>query len=333
MGFVQRIASTVVASHLVNQNIPLSAAKTTTVGNKVFLALRVDSGSAVTGISDSKGNTWTLDQSSVSATNRAHLAHAQLTAALIGLGDSVTVTLSPAGQIAAAIFEYSGVVASGSPDVGVVAGSATAALTGSAGPTATTAQPDEIALSVAAVGTSQASFTVPDGFTERATGQGQLDFAEKVLSATGAVTAAYSWPTSSNWGIALETFRLITQVAGVTATAVSAAPVGSATGTATVTGVVAGCSSAAPVGSVSVPASASPAGVVASTVSMAPPGMATVSVSIAGLVAQSVSEAIVGLVQTRSARDITLVVGPISDSRLIVGPISDSRLLVGPISD
>jgi hypothetical protein len=205
--FVKRVASTVIAASNLNQVVPLAAATSIPVGHTLIVAMRTSGGAGVSSISDSKGNTYTVDQSSASATTRAHIGSVPVSVPLIGLGDTITVHLSLAAQLSCAVYEYSGLLIPTAADQGATGGNATAATSGSAGPTGTTTQADELAATVAAFAVAQGSFTVPAGFTERASGLTQVDLADEALSAVGTVTAGWTGFTSSAWGVVVQTYK------------------------------------------------------------------------------------------------------------------------------
>lgn len=240
--FVQRFVS---ASPASAASLVVTVAATTTAGNFAILAGKLSGGVAVSTVVDSRGNTWTVDKKSANASGgTAFVASARLTTAL-QVGDTITVTPAATASGAFAAYEYSGI--SASPADASATGNGTST-TASAGPTSATVQANELAVSVVASGSSLAGLTPPAGYTERASGQttNAVDLADRVLSATGAQTAAWTIP-NVQWAEVLQTYKSATPAASNTSSAsLAASPVyvTSKSGS-TITSLVKGTSAAA----------------------------------------------------------------------------------------
>ncbi len=123
-------------------------------------------------------------------------------------GDSATVTATTGGlsdQILI-VLEYSGMAASAVLDV-TAAANAGAAVSAVAGPTATTAQADELAIAgISMSGAHGGIISVSDSFTLEDDGL-TGGVASKILAATGTPQTTFSWTTSRGWATAIATFK------------------------------------------------------------------------------------------------------------------------------
>lgn len=84
------------------------SANQASLGNKLILA--VQGSNHVTSVTDSKGNTWTVDSFGATGTTQASICSCTPTSALT-TGDTITVTLASATAIAYTLEEFSGLQA------------------------------------------------------------------------------------------------------------------------------------------------------------------------------------------------------------------------------
>lgn len=86
----------------------LTVTASTTVGNHIVLMVGCSGGRTVTGVTDSKGNTWTVHYTAGNSSFvGCSVASAKITTQLVN-GDTISITPSAAGFIAAVAQEYSG---------------------------------------------------------------------------------------------------------------------------------------------------------------------------------------------------------------------------------
>lgn len=204
--YVQRVIS---AGPAANTAHNLTPSANTTQDNRLILAIKTSGGVAVTSVTDSASNTWTLDRQSANTSGgRCCIASAHLSTALT-TSSTVTVNVASSASLAVAAYEYSGVDSGSAPDTGAAAsGSGTSAASGTTG---TTAQANELAISVVASGSSLAGLTGPSGYTVRDSGQtaNAVDLAEKVLTATGTESTTWTIPSVA-WASCVETYKSAT---------------------------------------------------------------------------------------------------------------------------
>lgn len=186
------------ATYVLSQTSPwaIQPAHNTTQGNTLLLVVKTSASITVTGVTDSKGNTWTVDETPGSTNANITLVRAALTAALT-TGDTISIALSAtSGNVCAQLLEFSGLAAA-PLDQHTNANSLTLSVT--VGPTGATTKASEIVVTaVARGGTAGATvWTPPSGYTEVPTGLGGagddlVDSAYKILTTTGTQTATWS---------------------------------------------------------------------------------------------------------------------------------------------
>jgi hypothetical protein len=213
--YVQRFAS--YGNTAINHTVTVAA--NTTQGNFAVLAIRTGGGAAVSSVSDSKGNTWTVDrQTTNTSLARGAIATARLASALT-TSDTITVTLASSQFANVAAFEYSGVATSSPFDQSAINnGSGT---TASAGPTGTTTQADELVVGFAGTGSANTGFTPPVGWNNRASNSTNIAFSDKVVSSTGTHSASWTIPSAA-WAVVIATYKAAVTVTTVTAVPASA---------------------------------------------------------------------------------------------------------------
>lgn len=197
LGFVQMAGAAFFATYAAGTNAT-SLAHNTTQGNTLIAVVKTSSGQNVTGVSDSKGNTWTQDQEGQFAGGatvtqfRAHLDTALTTS------DTVSFTTGATGANGMVeLVEFSGI-----PSVSPVDANTNANVAGQTlniGPTGATTVPAEIATTaVCRAGTTGSTvWGVPAGWTEvpsglNASGGDLADFAYKILSTTQTLSATWT---------------------------------------------------------------------------------------------------------------------------------------------
>jgi hypothetical protein len=128
---------------------------------------RIGTGSTVTisSVTDSRGNTWTVDKTQGSGPS-AHLVSTGQDVGTLQSGDTITITIS--GSIAAgtAIFdEFSGMDITSSRVDKTAGNSAGATTARDAGTTAATTQADELVVGAFAIAGDETSLTVGSGYS------------------------------------------------------------------------------------------------------------------------------------------------------------------------
>jgi hypothetical protein len=225
-GYVQETATYQNTTTTSETSHAIPVAKATTVGNTVVVTV-VCSGAVTVTVTDSKGNTYTVDRSQqFSTTETVAIAHGYQTAALT-TSDTITVTVSASQWMTVACEEFVGMLSASPADVGA---SATVGASPDAAPTsgasATTAQASEIVIGV--IGTTGGpTLTVASGWTTFPVGQLNpqgASFARQhlpayqIATATGTFTMSASASTTTNWAAAVQTYKAVTAV-GPTVTA------------------------------------------------------------------------------------------------------------------
>lgn len=208
MGYVQRVASGAGAANTLTHNVAVTA--TTTVGNRVILAVKSPSSSTVASVTDSRGNTWTINKTT--SLSNATIVSTVMTTALQS-GDTITITLTvTSNSVTWAAYEYADAVS-----VDATGANTGSGLSGSA--PVTTTMTDEIIVAIVGVGQPESTVSIA-GWTIRDSGQvgsarGALQFAELVAATPGVQTAAWSWTAASaGFGIAVVAFKTSTSAAG-----------------------------------------------------------------------------------------------------------------------
>jgi hypothetical protein len=175
---------------------------TTTVGNHL-VCRAVHSGGVLTGITDSKGNTWQIDEDgTASDTSSGSMASTKLTSALVN-ADTITLTFFATSRAAATVEEFSGLATTSWYDVGSIAAEA-ASTSADSGLTATSAVADSLIIgNLAYVGTIT-SFT-PESLSpawvldQQVASTGTVRAVQgthRIVSATGTFAFKATWTTS-----------------------------------------------------------------------------------------------------------------------------------------
>lgn len=175
-----------------------------------FVVLRcgtVNAGRTMTGVVDSKGNTYTLDVND--STTVAFIASGYISTALVN-GDTITVTIDVAATFMGDAVEYTGIVSSGALDQtktnsnGVSTSWTTTA-------TAPTTQADELCVAMARHGadirsTPEGTWTEESDFRAATTGRSMVT-QYKIVSATGAYSGDGTWDSATGSTASIATYR------------------------------------------------------------------------------------------------------------------------------
>jgi hypothetical protein len=193
-----------------NTTVAVTLSVTPAAGNTLIGYMRGGSNFALSSISDTKGNTWTIDAVTASTNTTAAVYSCQPTTPLVS-GDVVTFTLAgSAASKTASIYEFSGVLNPSPVDQTAIANSGTTNTTGSAGPTATLTGSNDLVFTGCATSTSNTSTYNASGYTMINTSLGTAfaGGAYKILSgSTAAQSVTYTWTTTGNWAVALATYK------------------------------------------------------------------------------------------------------------------------------
>lgn len=165
-------------------------------------------GRTMTGVADSRGNTYTLDVND--STTVSFIASGYIGTALVN-GDTITVTLDSTELFMGDAVEYSGIVSSGALDkTATTSNGAGTPWTTSA--TATTTQADELCIAMARIVADIRS--TPEGtWTEESDFRATVTFRSmvtqyKIVSATGAYTGQGTWASDPGGSFAsIATYR------------------------------------------------------------------------------------------------------------------------------
>jgi hypothetical protein len=134
-------------------------------GNVVIVAISTSTSSTPTSVTDSAGNTWTIDKSQQSGSYAAALAHCRLTTAL-STGATITVNLSAnANSAIIDSAEFTGMATTGIADQSATNNNATAVATLDGGTTSTTSQSRELAVAAFSISGSTGGSTAGSGST------------------------------------------------------------------------------------------------------------------------------------------------------------------------
>lgn len=203
IAFVQKAGAASSASTLSSLVVPVSSA--TTLGNTLFLGVRSAASIHISSVTDTQGNTWTVDAYSGAANNAGNLVRCSNAKAL-STSDSVTINFSGASSVpCATLVEFSGLGASPPDQTATANGSGSTTL--AVGPTGTTTQANELALTVIAGG--NATYTPPTGWTAVPSGQSTntQDLAYLILSSTQTVSGTWTCNISPSMGAVIATYE------------------------------------------------------------------------------------------------------------------------------
>lgn len=179
-----------------------------TVGNTLIAVVTTDGNNAgqITGVSDSKGNTWTKDVESIGATRSVTIWRAPITTG--GTGATITVTYNAASSnnSGAVIQEWSG----GTLVLDQIKTNSGTSATPTTGASPSTTVANELVVAGCVMNSTEASFTGAGagysnaGFVLVSNANAAMESAE--VTVTGAQTATFTWPTSRAYATALATY-------------------------------------------------------------------------------------------------------------------------------
>lgn len=179
-------------------------------GDTLVVACGSSGSDVLTGITDSKGNTYTVDDTEAGVPFALSSGSSKLTTALVE-NDTVTITRNGAGSFVKVVL----IVVTGLADTPVdkVASASGTGTTPSSGATAATTQADEIVLGFCSFDAALASndFSAGAGFTKigewNTNGDRTVAVEYEIVSATGAQTADGTLGTSVDWNMSVVTFK------------------------------------------------------------------------------------------------------------------------------
>jgi hypothetical protein len=115
IAYVQQVGASFTSTTVTSFTVPLTAV--TTQGNRLILSVRGNQGHDVSSVTDTQGNTWTVDATSIVSDNVTLSMCSAYLATALTTSDSLTVTLSGSTASEAIVCEYSGIAQSGPIDV------------------------------------------------------------------------------------------------------------------------------------------------------------------------------------------------------------------------
>lgn len=191
--------------------IVLSVANTTNAGDAIVVggSYNITGHNEVTGVTDTKGNTYTLAVEQDTNYSQAIFV-AQNTTSLVAGTDTITVTFNLSNDKNAWAVGVPGALTSGAVDK--TASSSGTSTTPGAGPTATLSQTNEVVIAVVDYATAGGTISWGGGFTEiispfQYLSNQKSSVAYLLTSATTAVSSTATI-TSVNWGALLVTIKL-----------------------------------------------------------------------------------------------------------------------------
>jgi hypothetical protein len=201
--------------HIITLTVPISAAPDGANTLVMRIGFRASGTATITSITDTKGNTWSVDVENDLSNGHAAVASTKQDVGALTVADSVTITFSatPSNGAAAIIDEFAGIDNSGAR-VGQTATGTGTGTTRSAGTTATTPTADEIVISAYAGNGAEASLTEDAAFspfTTDALTYGTTAFVSgeyRVVAATGAYSAPAVGTFSGSTSGAMVTYKL-----------------------------------------------------------------------------------------------------------------------------
>jgi hypothetical protein len=211
--FVQQVASAGNAGAGTTVVLTLSGV-TTSVGNHLIVCSAARAGD-LSSVSDSKGNTWQVDENVAVSGAGAGIASCRITTPLVN-GDTITVTISGgSGGLAASCAEFSGLSASGWADVQASAGNAVAGTAADSGAAATSAAANSLVIGVVGHQSTVTAFTPEvlspvwnQGTSAVSTSQVQtVRPLYRVVTATGAFATKATWTSSRVWAAAVAVYK------------------------------------------------------------------------------------------------------------------------------
>lgn len=220
-GLVQKLGS----ASGVASTLSITVGADTTAGNMVSIAGRGASGDVITAVTDTRGNTWSVDAATSSGKAEASLASAIVAAGKrILSGDTITVTFSGANDNQACAAEYRGVAVAGGAavvDQSATAHSATASVT-----VATTSNSAASGLVISAAGGSVNNGTLTVTTADPDSGGSWSDLActgadaawQAGKSSASLYSAAWSAASATNTSAVLVTYKATTAAAALSGT-------------------------------------------------------------------------------------------------------------------
>lgn len=210
--FVQQVASGGNAGATATVVLTLGAVATT-AGNHMILCAAARQGN-ITGVTDSKGNTWQIDEHVVVSGATTAIASCRITTPLVS-ADTITVTMNGSAGLAASVAEFSGLAATGWADVQASAGNAVAGVAADSGATVTSAEANSLIVGVVGHTSSVSAFTPEvlspvwnQGTVAASTGSVQtVRPLYRVVTTTGAYATKATWTTSRAWGAIVAVYK------------------------------------------------------------------------------------------------------------------------------
>lgn len=201
--FVQTIGSNFNAATTI---LTITPSANTMVGNTIIVAATAASAHNLSSVSDTGGNTYSIDSNSAAVARTGAIAHAYITTALTP-SDTITVTMSGSGGTSIAAYEFQFLLATSFDKQNVTQGTTIATL--AAGTTGALSQTNELAFTMVGVATSQA-FVPPNGYNEVLPSGvgGTLDCAWLLVNSTAAQNPTWSWGGAVNATAAIATYKL-----------------------------------------------------------------------------------------------------------------------------
>ncbi len=201
---------------------------------------------AVTGVTDTQGNTWTLDRQQASGGNSRTTVASCRVATTLAEGNTITIALAESSTRGAAVVsEFAGLL-----DLDQVASTFGASTAADSGDTPTTTEPNEVVAGVIFVFSGAADTLTPGtGLTTRisAVHTNEIIYAlDRTVSSTGAYKIDGSNSASRTWLALVCTYIIPTAGGGITGTGAGtgAAPTGAGSGKETFSAIGAGTGAA-----------------------------------------------------------------------------------------
>ena len=163
----------------------------------------------VASVSDSQGNTWTVDATVSHSTQACSIVHGRIATALTS-SDTITITWASAtsASLQVSVQEVSGLRAASVADVNTSGFSTTSGTAVSIGPTAGLAQASEIAFVGVQCSSTTATLDTPAGFSRPTTpDQTGMSIEYAIVNSTSAITFAANESASVNWAGVIVTYK------------------------------------------------------------------------------------------------------------------------------
>lgn len=201
-----------VGANTVESSTSLTTSLTTdtTQGNTIIATVKLSFGDTISSITDTRGNTWSVDASSGGSASTSYICSAYLATALT-TADSVTVNCSGSNNLSVQLLEAVGVSSSSALDQH--AGTFNSASGTISATTSATAQTYELAITTAGNGNiGPSTWTPPTGWNEVPSGISNpnfIDSAWQTMIPQGDASATWgsSVGASTNLSIAIATYR------------------------------------------------------------------------------------------------------------------------------